>query len=134
MASGGDGGASDVGLLFLRLSGLALATHGYQRIFHGDMAQFARDFGAMGFPVPAVFAWAAALSELLGGALVFVGLFTRLGASFCAATMFVAAFIQHARDDFKTREMTLLYLVIMVAVACMGAGHWSVDRLVRKKS
>jgi putative oxidoreductase len=132
MASGKGGGANDLGLLFLRLAGIALATHGYQKVFGGGMPRFAEGVGEMGFPLPAVFAWAAALSELLGGALVFVGLYTRLGASFGAVTMFVAAFIRHANDDFKTREMALLYLVILLAVACLGPGKWSLDGLVRK--
>jgi len=132
MASGGAGSASDLGLLFLRLSGAAFATHGYQKIFRGDMATFASAFGAKGFPVPSAFAWVTALTELLGGLLVAFGLYTRFGAAFSAAIMFIAAFLLHASDDFKAREMELLYLVIMLAVACLGPGKWSLDGVLRK--
>jgi putative oxidoreductase len=131
MASG-DGGASDLGLLFVRLTGIGLASHGYDAIFHGGMPALATTVGGMGFPLPAAFAWAAVLAELLGGALVAVGLYTRFGAAFAAVTMFVAAFVKHASDDFKTRELSLLYLAIMLAIACLGAGKWSLDGLVRK--
>lgn len=134
MASGGGGGATDVGLLFLRLAGLALASHGYEKIFHGDMSSFESDIKDLGFPIPIVFAWAAALSELVGGALVAIGLYTRFAAAFAAVTMFVAAFLRHATDDFETRETSLLYLVIMIALACTGAGKWSVDGLARKSA
>jgi putative oxidoreductase len=129
---GGGGGGSDVALAFLRLAGLGLAYHGYQKVFGGDMSSFARSVEKIGFPVPIVFAWLAALSEFLGGGLVAVGLFTRLGATFAAITMFVAAFLKHATDDFDTREKALSYLVIMLALALLGPGKWSVDGLVRK--
>jgi putative oxidoreductase len=132
MASGGVGGTSDLGLLFLRLSGAAFATHGYQKIFQGDMSKFAAEFGAKGFPVPSAFAWVTALTELLGGLLVAFGLYTRFGAAFAAVIMFVAAFLLHASEDFRTREMELLYLVVMLAVACLGPGKWSLDGVVRK--
>ena len=108
------GGASDVGLGFLRLAGLGLAYHGYQKIFGGNMSRFAGGVEDMGFPLPIVFAWAAALSELVGGALA-------------ATTMFVAAFLHHATDDFAEREKAISYLAIMLALACLGAGKWSID-------
>ena len=130
----GGGGASDVGLAFLRLAGIGLATHGYQKVFGGDMSGFAGFVEKIGFPLPHVFAWAAAIAELAGGALVAVGLFTRFGATFAAITMFVAAFLAHAKDDFDTREKALSYLVIMLAIACIGPGKWSVDGLVRNSA
>ena len=129
---GGGGGATDVGLAFLRLAGLGLAHHGYQKVFGGNMSSFAGGVEKLGFPLPVVFAWAAALSEMVGGALVAIGLYTRFGAVFAAITMFVAAFLQHARDDFETRELALTYLLVMLAITFIGPGKWSVDGLVRK--
>jgi putative oxidoreductase len=130
--AGGGGGASDVGLLFLRLAGLGLATHGYRKVFGGDVKHVVSAADAMGFPLPVVFAWAAAISELLGGALVAVGLFTRPAAVFAAVTMFVAAFLHHRNDSFEDRELALLYLGVLLGLACMGAGRWSVDGIARK--
>jgi len=49
----------------------------------------------LGFPAPALFAWAAALAEFLGGLLVFLGLGTRVAAAFAAFTMVVAGFARH---------------------------------------
>jgi putative oxidoreductase len=126
------GGASDVGLGFLRLAGFGLAYHGYQKIFGGNMSGFAGDVEKIGFPLPHVFAWMAALSELVGGALVGFGLFTRFAASFAAATMFVAAFLALATESFEKREQALTYLVVMLALACVGPGKWSIDGLLRK--
>ena len=128
------GGASDVGLGFLRLAGFGLAYHGYQKVFGGNMSSFADGVEKIGFPVPIAFAWAAALSELLGGALVGFGLFTRFAASFAAATMFVAAFLALATESFEKRELALAYLVVMLALACVGPGKWSIDGLLRKSA
>jgi putative oxidoreductase len=126
-------GASDVGLGFLRLAGLGLAYHGYQKIFGDNMSGFADGVEKLGFPMPVVFAWAAALSELVGGALVAIGLFTRVAATLAATTMFVAAFLAHATDGFDKREPALMYLSIMLGLACLGAGKWSIDGM-RKAS
>jgi putative oxidoreductase len=130
--AGGGGGASDVGLLFLRLAGVGLATHGYRKVFGGEVDGTVAAAKDIGFPLPVVFGWAAAVSELLGGALVAVGLFTRPAAVFAAITMFVAAFLHHATDPFAKRELALAYLVILLALACMGPGRWSVDGIARK--
>lgn len=132
--AGGGGGASDVGLAFLRLAGVGLASHGWQKVFGGGMSGIEATVDKMGFPLPVVFAWCAAGAELAGGLLVAVGLFTRGAATFAAITMFVAAFLHHATDDFATREKALAYLVIMLALACIGPGKWSLDGLVRKSA
>jgi len=128
------GGAADVGLGFLRLAGIGLAYAGYQKVFGGDMSGFADVVGKIGFPVPVVFAWAAALSELVGGTLLVLGLFTRIAAAFAATTMFVAAFIATSSLAFDEphRELALCFLVITLALACVGPGKWSIDGLLRK--
>ena len=129
------GGAADVGLGFLRLTGLGLAYHGYQKVFGGDMSDFAGDVKKIGFPAPIAFAWAAALSELVGGALVAIGLYTRVAAALAAATMFVAAFLALPTEPFKgERELALAYLVATLALACLGAGKWSIDGMARKSA
>ena len=81
------------------LAGLGLAFgHGWGKISSlvtGGGDRFIAGVGALGFPLPGVFAWAAALSEIAGGLLLALGLGTRIAASFAAFTMFVAAFFRH---------------------------------------
>jgi putative oxidoreductase len=125
-------GAGDLGLAFLRLAGLGLACHGWRKIFGGDMDETVSQVRTVGLPAPAVFAWATAVIELGGGALVAVGLFTRAGAGLAAVTMFGAAFLVHNSALSEGRELALAYLVVMLAIACMGAGKWSLDGVVRK--
>lgn len=134
MASGGGvGGGADLGLAFLRLAGVGLAYHAYQKLAGGNMPGMTTAVGDMGLPVPAFFAWIATISVLVGGALVAVGLFTRAGAGIAAVTIFVVAFVAQAKDGFERRELALLYLVILLCLACLGPGKWSVDGVVRKK-
>lgn len=81
----------------------------------------------MGFPAPVVFAWAAALSEFLGGFSLLLGLFTRPAAIFVACTMFSAAFIRHAGDPFSNKEKALLYLLVAMAFFVLGSSRSSLD-------
>lgn len=78
------------------------------------------------------FAWAASLSELLGGLLIAAGLYARYAALFMGVTMSVAAFMVHATDPFRVKEMALLYLAACVILLFQGAGKYSLDRIFRK--
>jgi putative oxidoreductase len=144
----------NLGLLLLRLAGLYLALgHGWGKIESlaaGDTG-FAGALGKMGFPLPGLFAWAAALSEFLGGLLVAAGLFTRWAAGFAAITMAVAAFARHhliarllhnagisivSEDTLKAwgnPELSTIFLLVMLGLALIGPGGWSLDAKLRKK-
>jgi putative oxidoreductase len=123
----------DVGLLPIRVfAGLALAIeHGLQKV--PPTAQFVESVGALGFPVPIVFAIAAACSEVGGGFLLALGLFTRPAAFFIVCTMMVAAFLQHAGEPFTNKERAFLFGGIAFLFLCLGAGRFSADaRIVRR--
>ena len=61
--------SSAFGILWLRvLMGLGIpSSHGYGKAFAGE--QLTEGVAKMGFPMPDLFAWAAAFSEFLGGIL-----------------------------------------------------------------
>jgi putative oxidoreductase len=145
---------SDLALLALRLSGVGLAlAHGWpklERLISGKGAPFIEGVAALGFPYPTVFAWAAALSELLGGLLIAFGLLTRIAATFAGITMFVAAFLRHrlllqglaffglrpvsdeTLESWGDPERAAIYLLIFIALALFGGGRFSLDRLARR--
>ncbi|HEY0590445.1 MAG TPA: DoxX family protein [Thermoanaerobaculia bacterium] len=125
--------ATDVGLLVLRVfAGLALAFgHGLGKFPPSD--RFITGVGGMGFPLPFVFAWAAALAELAGGILLALGLATRPAALVIAATMATAGFIRHAPDPFGRKELAFAYLAVAILFVLAGAGRYSVDALLRKR-
>ena len=87
--------------------------------------------GEMGFPIPVLFAWAAALSEFVGGAFLALGFVTRLSSFLIAFTMATALLGVHRADPFGKQELAFLYLFIAVAFMFKGSGDWSIDRYLR---
>jgi putative oxidoreductase len=72
---------------------------------------------------------AAALAELIGGALVLLGLFTRLGAFALACTMLTAVVGVHWGSFFMPTgfEYALALLGMCVALLVEGGGRASLD-------
>lgn len=123
----------DTGILFLRiLAGVGIAHHGYGKVFGGDIVQLTEGVTQMGFPMPIFLAWAAALSEFLGGILLMLGFGTRIAALFVFITMAVAAFIVHRLDPLDVKELALAYWTIAGALMLTGSGQWSLDYLLKK--
>ncbi len=74
---------------------------------------------------------AAALSELIGSILVFIGLFTRVGAFLIACVMLTAIVGLHWPNFFAKEngiEYPLSLLAISLALVIGGGGQLSVDR------
>jgi putative oxidoreductase len=120
----------DFGLLLLRIGfGAGMVYHGWGKVAGG--AEGVIGFAAsVGFPAPAFFGWAAALSEFLGGIGLLLGLLTRPSAFFIGCTMVTAAFVRHAEDPFGVQEKPLAYLVAAVCLLIAGAGYYSLDRIL----
>ena len=124
---------TNLGLLWLRaLMGAGIAYHGYQIIFGGGMDGLIQGVEKMGFPIPQVFAWAAALSEFVGGVFIVFGLWTRYAALAVLTTMGVAFFIAHKHDPLKVKELAAAYATIAGALLLIGAGSFSLDAKMGK--
>ncbi|HEY1690809.1 MAG TPA: DoxX family protein [Polyangiaceae bacterium] len=127
--------AVDVALAVVRLSGLAMAAHGAQKLFgwfggHGVAATGAM-FAKMGFRPGPLFAFAAGAGEALGGLLVFLGLGGPVGPALVLLVMIVAALTVHVRNGFFQSksgwELNLTYGLLAIAVGYLGPGALSVD-------
>lgn len=131
--SGETSTATDLGLLILRLGvGLTLAfAHGTGKV--PPSPRFTEAVAGMGFSAPGVFAWAAGLSELVGGLLLALGLATRPAAFLVACTMAVAFFVRHAGDPFADGEKALLFLVGALTLLVAGGGRYAVDAVFRRR-
>lgn len=125
--------ATSLGLAALRIFvGLALAFgHGRGKLPPSE--DMIKGVGAMGFPLPVFFAWAAGLAEFAGGILLAMGLATRLSAFFICFTMVTALTQVHLSDPFGKQELAFLYFFIALMFLLHGAGRFSIDSLVRGK-
>ncbi len=123
----------NMGLLIFRVVvfGLMLSLHGMAKMPPGE--QLIEGVQMLGFPAPLVFAWLAALSEVVCAGLIVLGLYTRIASAFLGFTMAVAAFVAHGADPLQKKELALIYLASCVLLMLSGAGSWSLDKLIRKK-
>jgi putative oxidoreductase len=104
-----------VGFLFL--------WHGVQKLF--------------GFPdpmpagVPAFIIYIAGPIELVGGALVMAGFFTRPAAFLCSGLMAAAYWIGHGMKALlpvqNGGDLAILYCFVFLFISTQGGGLWSVD-------
>lgn len=120
---------TDFGLLFLRVTSGAMVAlaHGLpklQKILAGGELKFPDPIG-LGTTLSL---YLAMLTELGASILIMLGIFTRINLFFLSFTMFVAAFIQHANDPFKQKELALLYLIIYIALIFTGPGKYSLGK------
>jgi putative oxidoreductase len=104
-----------VGFLFL--------WHGMQKLFGFPVEP--------GYEIPAFVTYVGGPIELVGGALVMLGLFTR-GAAFLCSGMMAAAYwmahgTQHLLPLLNEGELAALYCFVFLAIAAHGPGIWSLD-------
>lgn len=136
---------TDAATLTLRIAiGLIFIPHGWSKVFGSEGASaFAHDVTS--YHLPVFLGYAAAYSELFAGALLIIGVLTRIDAFLLACTMFVATFVVqlpealHDPDNANANkffasmhaiELPLALLAASVALVFLGGGRWSVDELV----
>ena len=107
------------------MTALLFMEHGLAKLFHFPVPQP----GAPS-PLPAILV-AAAWIEVVGGALIAVGLFTRLVAFICAGEMAIGYFMFHFPQSFwpivNMGEAAILYCFVFLYFAAAGPGAWSVN-------
>ena len=121
----------DVAVLLLRLAGLGLAIgHGWGKIAGlatGESDGLIAGIGSLGFPMPGLFAWAAALAEFGGALCVAFGLGTRFAAAVGGFTLLARKLARPpSREDLKNRDLQNGPSVICGLSA--RAASWSVIR------
>ena len=99
-----------------------------------DIQSVAGWFDSMGIPFPALNAYLAASTELVGVVLLTLGLFTRLISVPLMIIMLVAIFTVHISHGFSAGdngfEIPLYYMLFLALFASFGAGKMSLDHLL----
>ena len=103
------------------VTGLGLLQHGVSKFF-----------GVPPFPMPLnPLLTVAGTIELVGGALIMIGLFTRpvafIVSGMCAVAYFLVHFPKSPFPAVNGGEAVMLYCFICLYLAAAGAGVWSVD-------
>lgn len=117
-------GREDQAYALLRIvTGFLFIWHGTQKLFN-----FPADFP---YPLNPLM-YAAGTIEMVGGALVMIGLLTRPAAFICSGTMAVAYWMVHGMNNFfpilNNGELSAFFCFAFLFIAARGAGIWSLDK------
>ena len=120
----------DLGLLVLRVfAGVSLAlAHGWGKV--PPTEGFMKGVQSLGFPAEA--AYLTMVTEFFGGLLLAAGLLTRPVALAMMINFSVAGFLSHADDPYLRKELPFLFLAVATMFVCVGAGRFSLDRLLKR--
>jgi putative oxidoreductase len=112
------------------VTGLCLIEHGTAKIFKFPVVPTMANLSLSTPPGIAGF------FELIGGALLIVGLFTRSAAfilsGMCAVAYFMAHFPRNFFPLLNGGELAIVYAFLLLYIAAAGPGPWSIDA-ARKK-
>jgi putative oxidoreductase len=121
-------------------AGLLLMPHGAQKLFGwfgGPGLEGAEQMFATKLGLPGWLAVVAGAVEFFGGALLALGLATRIVGAIIAAQMFFIVFAVHWSSGFFASkggfEYPLLWGVVALSYALRGGGHCSLDAEIAKK-
>lgn len=124
---------AESGKLLLRLSiAILMLFHGFKKFSFGISGVKALVLKA---GLPEFLAYGVYMGELIIPFLLIVGLFTRMSAMILSATMMVAIYLAFSDKllmlDAKTGgpliELPLLYFLVSLSIAFLGAGKYSID-------
>jgi putative oxidoreductase len=105
------------------VTGFLFLFHGTQKLL--DWPMLARE------GTPAWIQYGAGGIELIGGALVMIGLFTRWSAFVASGCMAVAYWLAHGSQALlpimNGGDLAVLYCFVFLYIAAEGSGIWSVD-------
>ncbi|MBP3088862.1 DoxX family protein [Corynebacterium sp. sy017] len=122
----------DAALALLRIVlGSIFVAHGFDRLFITGITETTGQFSALGVPQPKLSAYIVSSAELLGGALLVVGLLTTFIAGALALLMMAAIYFVHLESGLFASdggmEYPLVLIVSLLMIVVFGAGRASLD-------
>lgn len=124
-----------LGLTLLRVAtGLLLFQAGYVKIFVKGFGGLGQQFAQMGFVIPEVVGPFIGLLELIGGAALVLGIWTRyLGVVFTIEFIVAAYWVAvHFHRGLPGARLEILIAAAALALATNGAGAFNLGNLLKK--
>jgi putative oxidoreductase len=124
-------GAFNLGMLILRIAtGLLLANHGYAKLVKFNVLKYKfMNFMHLGSTASLAL---IIFAELICGALLILGLFTRLACIPIIIGMGVVVFVASNGHIFAEGERGMVYLAATLTILLCGPGRISVDGMMGK--
>jgi putative oxidoreductase len=130
--------------------GYGFMEHGFAKLWRGP-GTFIGILHALHMPAAPLLAWATILTELVGGAAVFIGAFVPLISLPMATVLFVAIVTVHLPNGFSSirlesvtatgahfgqpgYETDLLYLSCLAALVLGGSGPFALDSILLRET
>lgn len=129
--------SANAALLILRLAlGATMLLHGVQKLTTTGIGGVQEMLAGLGVPLADVAGAALPFVEIVAGALLIVGLLTRVAAALLAIVSLGAMFTVHFTAGFFAQdggyEFVLVLALIGIALVLTGGGRWAADALVRR--
>lgn len=123
---------SDIALAALRiLTGGFLVYGVWDNVMSAaHMEEFVAFMAAFNFPAPQILAPLSVYAQLIAGALLALGLFTRWAALVIAFNFVVGVVGVHWEQTFREWWPAIVLVGIGLLYAAKGAGRWSIDALI----
>ncbi|WP_238366322.1 DoxX family protein [Mesobacterium pallidum] len=126
--------ATPLALLWLRvICGIALMVHGWPKIQNPTGA--ADMVAGLGFAPGWLWSILLSVTEFTSGALLVLGLLTRLAAGGATVILLVAAYFHWVAlgQGYGGAELALIWSAVTLTFLARGGGRFSVDHLLRKE-
>ncbi len=122
------------GILLVRIMTGLITLHYGLELFNPDkMLGYQQWLTDIHFPLPVLMARVGKATELAGGGLLMIGLFTRLISIPLIITMGVVTFIMGKGNIFADEQLPFLLILLCLVFLSAGGGIWSVDYLLFDK-
>lgn len=127
--------ARDVALLIARIGvGIVFFAHGWQKLFTFGLGATAAGFKQFGVPLPTLSAWFSTFVELIGGALLIVGLAVPIAGLLLFLDMLGAYLLVHADKGLFVQEgggeLPIALGCASLLLAVTGSGRFGLDHYI----
>jgi putative oxidoreductase len=131
--------ADNLAFTVLRVAaGIIVIPHGVSQLIGGNESFAQSALAQIGISPSPLASYLIIFLELIGGACLAVGFFSRAFAVALAVEMIWVAAIFWSnpsllQDEFKPWEFPLVFGIVLLLIALHGSGPWSIDGLLQKR-